>query len=570
MLILQALLTAAVTTAEDLHYSVLVTLACLGAALPFAFVFANNITTRLTLIRTTLQKMQQDDLGEELPAVSKDEIGHVTRELNQMRHSLQQTRQETAAHSHDLEQTIEQYRTTNLMHKAKLGQILEHARLGILFCNEHLHIEAEMSSFTTNILQQAPRDLINQHVSKFLLQPSTLSSAEQQTIVHALAAILGQHTIAWDFNSDHLPQTITLCHGGGQQHLHLQWIPLSENQETTDKLILLLFPQPKGPLPHAQHTDMEPENVRLVQELTYSDYDKTARYLKTTAKSLAYISTQIDHKYKTPELLRTLHTIKGGARLLKIASIQELAHEIEEYLQTPSPDEGSTNIHLKSQIQELQTEVKRYDYALQLFRNATDQLPQEKEQGSLGSMVGARIAPLAQICSEAGHPIEEISINDQVVYWDQTVVSDIENIIMHAANNSVDHGYIYSATDRENHAKISLDFKAYPKEDKIYIEVTDQGQGFDIERIRKKLEQKGVATNHLQPEELLQMLFEGKTPISTADQVSHSSGRGIGLSVIQELAHNLGGKAHAKVNKPKGATITVTIPKAKAFARGIN
>lgn len=145
---------------------------------------------------------------------------------------------------------------------------------------------------------------------------------------------------------------------------------------------------------------------------------------------------------------------------------------------------------------------------------------------------------------------------------DKNIMEGLSDPIMHLLRNSIDHG-IEDPESRINsgkprHGKIL--FKAFCAGTNVYIEIHDDGKGIDPDKIRDKAIQKGIIGNEdiLSEKEIFNLIF--LPGFTTAEQVSKTSGRGVGMDVVKRKIADIRGqiKITSKINA--GTTITIKLP----------
>ena len=82
----------------------------------------------------------------------------------------------------------------------------------------------------------------------------------------------------------------------------------------------------------------------------------------------------------------------------------------------------------------------------------------------------------------------------------------------------------------------------------------DNGNGIDIEKIRKRISD----GENLNRDQLLEKIFDDK--VSTADELSMNSGRGVGMSAVREQVLSIGGEIKIKTKMGEGTMFTIVIP----------
>lgn len=153
---------------------------------------------------------------------------------------------------------------------------------------------------------------------------------------------------------------------------------------------------------------------------------------------------------------------------------------------------------------------------------------------------------------------------------DKMVVEKISDPIMHMLRNSVDHG-IEMPRDRITAGKSesgTVTLSAYPDAGTIVIKIVDDGKGLDKERILAKSIASGVVPqNHnLTDKEIFNLIFAAG--LSTADEVSDISGRGVGMDVVKRNIEELRGTVEIDSIKGEGSTFTIRLPLTLAIIDG--
>lgn len=147
---------------------------------------------------------------------------------------------------------------------------------------------------------------------------------------------------------------------------------------------------------------------------------------------------------------------------------------------------------------------------------------------------------------------------------DKTIVEAIKDPLTHLIRNSVDHG-IESPAVRQAAGKAAegrLLLRAYHEGGQVNIEISDDGAGLNLDRIRKKSIERGLVTPdqaaRMTDRELSQMIFAAG--FSTAEQVTSVSGRGVGMDVVKTNIERIGGVIDLNSIPGQGTTVQIKIP----------
>jgi two-component system chemotaxis sensor kinase CheA len=147
---------------------------------------------------------------------------------------------------------------------------------------------------------------------------------------------------------------------------------------------------------------------------------------------------------------------------------------------------------------------------------------------------------------------------------DRQVLEMIKDPLTHMVRNSADHG-IELPADRLRAGKPeqgSITLNAYHQGGHIVLEISDDGRGLALEKIKKKAVASGLASETelagMTDQQIQQFIF--KAGFSTATQVTSVSGRGVGMDVVRTNIEKIGGTIELKSQEGKGSSFIIKIP----------
>lgn len=169
----------------------------------------------------------------------------------------------------------------------------------------------------------------------------------------------------------------------------------------------------------------------------------------------------------------------------------------------------------------------------------------------------------------ASHTAEELKKKVNIVceggglIIDRSLVEDLSDIILHLVRNAVDHGLetpegrVKAGKSEDGLVRLNLS----SIEGKLVLNLTDDGRGIDEDKLYAAAVAAQLVTkarDEISRDELFRVLF---TPgFSLAENVSKTSGRGVGLDVVEATAMRLGGNVTVHSRLGSGCTFTVTVP----------
>ncbi|HWX56163.1 MAG TPA: chemotaxis protein CheA [Verrucomicrobiae bacterium] len=147
---------------------------------------------------------------------------------------------------------------------------------------------------------------------------------------------------------------------------------------------------------------------------------------------------------------------------------------------------------------------------------------------------------------------------------DKSILDMLAEPMAHLVRNAVDHG-IELPEDRVNAGKPAqgtVRLNAYHQGNQIVIEISDDGRGIDAKRLVAKAVSNGILTAAdaaaLSETEALNLVFH--PGLSTAEQVTSISGRGVGMDVVKTVLERLKGTVNIKTSAGTGTTFYLKVP----------
>lgn len=163
-----------------------------------------------------------------------------------------------------------------------------------------------------------------------------------------------------------------------------------------------------------------------------------------------------------------------------------------------------------------------------------------------------------------------LSIHGADTELDKSLVEKITDPLTHLVRNACDHG-LENAEKRLSRGKIAqgtLRLNAYHQASHVVIEISDDSNGLDRERIRSKALEKGLihADQVLSDQEIFNLIFE--PGFSTAEKVTNLSGRGVGMDVVKKSIQALRGTIEVLSEPGEGSTFRLRLPLTLAIIDG--
>ncbi|ONI47431.1 chemotaxis protein CheA, partial [Candidatus Epulonipiscium fishelsonii] len=167
----------------------------------------------------------------------------------------------------------------------------------------------------------------------------------------------------------------------------------------------------------------------------------------------------------------------------------------------------------------------------------------------------------------------ELIMSGEETELDRTVIDEIGDPLIHLLRNAADHG-LETTQDRiaaGKPEKGTIYLRAYQDGNSVVIEVEDNGNGIDVEKIRNKAMSKGEIPHdvllNMSEQEVIGLLF--RPSFSMAKEVTDLSGRGVGLDVVKGKITALGGHVEVETMLGKGSKFIVRLPLTLAIIQAL-
>jgi len=200
------------------------------------------------------------------------------------------------------------------------------------------------------------------------------------------------------------------------------------------------------------------------------------------------------------------------------------------------------------------------------------------------SIMSIRMVPMESIYSKFPKVVRDISkkLGKKVefkhygdnVEIDKAMIEGLTDPLMHIIRNSLDHG-LETTEERAGTNKSdvgSIIISAEQANGQMIITIEDDGRGIDSEKVALKALDQGQIDenqfNSMTSNEKAMLVFGAG--VSTADEITDISGRGVGMDVVKTNIQKLGGAIKLDTNLGEGTTITIMLPLTLAILDGLD
>ncbi|WP_174811942.1 chemotaxis protein CheA, partial [Salinadaptatus halalkaliphilus] len=191
-----------------------------------------------------------------------------------------------------------------------------------------------------------------------------------------------------------------------------------------------------------------------------------------------------------------------------------------------------------------------------------------------GTVMDVRLVPVETVTNRLPRVVRDVAreqdkevaidIRGSDVEIDRTILDRLRDPLVHLVRNAVDHG-IEPPEERDAATKPregQIEVRATRTRDQVTITVSDDGRGLDPDQLTAEAVDAGVITEDearsLSDDEAFELVFH--PGLSTAEEVTDVSGRGVGMDVVERTVTELDGTISVDSEPGSGTTVTMTLP----------
>ena len=198
-------------------------------------------------------------------------------------------------------------------------------------------------------------------------------------------------------------------------------------------------------------------------------------------------------------------------------------------------------------------------------------------------VMNVRMVPIEQVFNRFPRMVRDLSkgLNKEVklilegkeTELDRTVIDEIGDPLVHCIRNSIDHG-VESPEERVKQGKPAygtIRLIARQEGDSVIIIIEDDGKGIDVERVKSKVIEKGLASfqelEQMEENAIINYIFA--PGFSTAKEITDVSGRGVGLDVARSKIQALRGQIFVESKSGQGSRFIIKLPLTLAIIQAL-
>ncbi|MBL4702908.1 MAG: Hpt domain-containing protein, partial [Flavobacteriales bacterium] len=288
---------------------------------------------------------------------------------------------------------------------------------------------------------------------------------------------------------------------------------------------------------------------------------KEQSMLRVSGAALDRFMNQIGEMVSIRGMLN--HAVHCDGAKISLAELKQLGNG----LKIPDFD----NDRYLNQLDVLEQQLARFEQVDEKLHTVLSQLQD--------SALALRVVPMETVFKRFPRSVRDLSqsqgkqvkleMTGQDVRIDKAMVDVLSDPLMHMIRNSVDHG-IELPEDRVSagkKARATVVLEARQQGNTVKVTVTDDGRGINVVAVKAKALANGLVSEEklegMSEDDIMQFIFA--PGFSTAEKVTETSGRGVGMDVVRTNVMKLGGAVTVSSEKGKGSCFTLKLPLSAAI-----
>ncbi|HRH78045.1 MAG TPA: Hpt domain-containing protein, partial [Cellvibrionaceae bacterium] len=437
-----------------------------------------------------------------------------------------------------------------------------------------------------------------------LFAHSCIKADSLSQLESALASMIGEDETNYECNVHLLLNEYEVDINGVRKYLSLDWDPIIEDHTVVKMMVSVRDVTVLRQM--EQEAREQKRELAIIGQLIKVPADKfrvlAASCRSYIAQSYAQLDgAQVQDSAVIALVFRYLHTIKGNSRTYHLSYLSEAAHQAESYCGqlTHQANLPWDEQKLRADLQHIAAILAEYEQVfIQVLGRSLDEPDTQPgiwldgptatrlgnflfaQQAELNKFDATLLQPFAQtmhptlpevladilqslpsLALQLNKPAPQVQINSAGLRFTPAGQALLHNVFTHLLRNSLDHG-IEAPERRQSSGKAAagtIYIQAHAIDQKLIITLGDDGQGLDIHRLFQLGVERGIWSADEMPsaDAIAQIIF--RSGISSKEQVTDISGRGVGMDAVKEFLNEQGASIHLRLD---GDTATPSLERA--------
>ena len=531
-------------------------------------------TWHLDRLKNAALEMKNENFDTRIEVINEDELGTLGLAFNAMGSRIKYLLEELKQYNTQLEIKVQE-RTIELQYLSDMQKaMLNSLGQGFVIINKDYQLLSIYSRVAEDMFEVVP----NQVSPTQLLGLKTNEGVNYKEFF----GFVFDHVVEFDDMAQFSPSSLI---NSKNQQIQLSYAPITNSQTNSLEYIMVIGTDKTAEIESMEKFKKEWAFSQMILKIA-KNRDAFNKILKESLSMLDKGNDllEMNAPFAIKDAQRFVHTIKGSFAYFNVEAVAHKAHNIESDL-NPHLHFKDGPAELRQQTQQQLHELKvfvvdyidQFENILKFKESTSKQLVSVTDLNHFYSILNQKHPQLAEVFTDTFQSVKVDQffklypdlIKDLAIKLDKEVQfsliggdinlpagpwEEIFGQFIHVVRNSLDHG-IESAAARVSKGKTQqghIKFKFEKRANSLVVNLSDDGKGIDWQAIARK--DNSIKTE----EEAIRMIMQGG--VSSKDEVSETSGRGVGVSSLFSCVERLGGQIKIKTQIQKGTEIEIEIP----------
>ncbi|WP_281181268.1 protein kinase domain-containing protein [Oligoflexus tunisiensis] len=465
--------------------------------------------------------------------------------------------------------------------------IMANIQQGILTVHPDKTIGEHYSRYLEDIFET--EQISGQNIAQFLFHRCELNADEKSQCLSVLEASLGEDILNYQMNHEGLIPELTFHGRTGRKVLALEWHPVADEARRVEKILVTIRDVTELRALEGE-ARLGREEMRMVNEIMTIGLKPFEDFLTAARGHLDEIERILgESRLETQAINRAFiayHTLKGASRSLGLRQLAHEVHQAEDYLAALQQD------LVKVDPERLRHDLRAVRQAFGLYENtARTRLGRNPEGGLTMPMISrylqaleglnpdncdevreelwdglARlyytpchklftdaVAELPRLARDLGKAEPMVTLPDSEIAFTPEGTRLLKDVLIHLARNAMDHGIetpevrAKAGKPGQGHLMVALEAA---DDGTLTLRVQDDGQGLNVEAIRRRGFEKGLLAAEPAPDlaTVCQLIFH--PGLSSKETANDISGRGVGMDAVKSYLEDHGARVRLELREP--------------------
>lgn len=533
---------------------------------------ARWLTWHLDQLTYAAQEFEKENFDVNVEINSGDELSKLGQAFNHMGGRIKSLLEDLRIYNLELEMKVED-RTKELQNLTDIQKgMLNALGQGFVIVNKDHEIHPVYSKVAESMFEVIPDEATPREIMGISESEGESFKELFQMVYDNVLSLEDMVRLAPDLRSN-----------SKNQKIQLSYAPITSGDSQEFQYIMLVGTDKTQEFENMEKFKKEWNFSQMIYKIA-SNRDSFNKILGESQKMLVDCFDYFDQAYGLKDIQRLIHTIKGNFSYFNISVVSEKCHDLESHLENYLQVEvcpAEAKVYVSEKLAELDLSITdfidQYESILQYKRSSKMKVIPVSELKSFGEILNKRGPELFGLFKDSFFRTEvssyfqmyETITQDLARKLDKKVSFKLEGAgttmpegewdhifqpFIHFVRNSLDHG-IETPDERRNAGKpeeghIVFSFKS--EGDELKVTLKDDGRGVNWRKMAEK--DQSIQSQ----DDAIQRILSGG--LSTRDEVSDISGRGVGVSSIFATVMKAGGTMQMDSVEGEGITINLSVP----------